>query len=95
MGQVGSFTRAIKVQQLEAALKVAISAERDATPDKTEVKSKAVHNLASRLLAARIQVLRSRIADMRPKGTKDTGARAKIAALQNGGTAAILREFDA
>ena len=95
MGHIGSFTRVIKVQQLEAAMRTAVASQRGAVPDKMEAKTRAVQALASRLLAARLQVLRSRISDMQPKGIKDTGVRTKIAELEDGGVAVILAEFRA
>jgi len=93
---VGSFTRTIKVQQLEAALRNAVAAHGSAATTKArQAKARAIRKLAARLLTARLQVLRSRIADMQPMGLPDSGARSKMARLMSGGVSSILAEFRA
>jgi hypothetical protein len=96
MAQAGSFTRTIKVQQLESALQTAVASLPISTSSTSyDAKAKSVKKLAARLLAARQQVLRSRIADMQPKGISDRGLRTKLARMEVGGVGAILSEFGA
>jgi len=84
------------VQELEATLRNAVAAQRKAESGKArESKTVAVHKLATRLLAARLRVLLSRIADLEPQGIDVTGLREAVADTQAGGVTAILSEFDA
>ena len=96
---VGSFTKSIKVRRLEAALRVAVAAQHDAPPGKLRTaKTKSVRKLAAKLLAARMQVLRSRAADLQPLMPKEPprmGLRSRIERMQTAGISAILAEFGA
>lgn len=95
--KAGSFTKTIKVQKLEAALRVAVAARQAAPTGKIHnAKDKAARRIAAKLLAARIQVLRSRIADLQPltqQRTPKAGLRSKIEKMQTKGVEAVLVEF--
>ena len=97
--KAGSFTKTIKVQQLEAALRVAVAAQQIAPAGKVRnAKSKAARKLAAKLLAARLQVLRSRLADLQPlmpERTPKAGHKSKIEKMQSQGADAVLVEFGA
>jgi hypothetical protein len=93
MAANGSFTRSILAKQLEKSLRVAIAAREAAPAGKRETKTRAAKRIATKLLNARIQLLRSRIAESQPIGLPDGGARTKIAKLESGGVEAILAEF--
>ena len=96
MGQSGSFTRGIAVQRLESAMKTAVASQKSAlADDELTTKTKAVQRIAVRLLAARLQVLKSRIAEKQPMGTRDTGLRSKMARMELAGVEGILSECGA
>ena len=94
MGQ--SFTRSILVRHMEATLRTAVVAQHAATPGIVrDAKTKAVKRIASKLLAARLQLLRSRLAGMPPLATSGPGVRLMMERMEARGVAAILKEFGA
>jgi hypothetical protein len=105
LGQFTGRTHETRVQDGEDALKRAIQALRDVSaPHEVPKKTKNVRHLATRLLQARIRVLRARIARAseprmtgQPSGWADGVdlLRAQEGATRVGGVHAILVEFGA
>jgi hypothetical protein len=95
--KAGSFSKTIKVRKLEAALRVALAAQQAAPVGKVRnAKEKAARKIAGKLLATRLQVLRSRLADMQPlmpKRQPKAGLRSRIEQMQSRGIEAVLVEF--
>ena len=90
-------THDTKVLDVEESLQQAITAYSAAAEAERDRKSKAVHHLAERLLAARLKALRARIARFREPDYKgDTNIRKlerHAEELQSEGVTGILREF--
>ena len=66
LGQFSGHTHATKLEDAETALRHAVAVFRAAGPDDHGRKSKAVRNLAERLLAARLKLLKARLAALEP-----------------------------
>ncbi|MDR3402840.1 MAG: hypothetical protein P4L99_10120 [Chthoniobacter sp.] len=93
-------THETKVQDIEASLRQTVTAF-DAAPEAERgAKSKAVHHLSERLLAARLKAVRARLSALRAPGKKrsDGSQLAQLQTreqeLQAQGLVGILREFN-
>ncbi len=96
MHQFSGSSHATKVAGLENALRVAVAAQYGAqSAAERDKKKAAVSKLATRLLAARLRLYRSRLSDMEPRGHAHGGLTAREAEARAGGVAAILKEFGA
>ena len=92
-------THDTKVLDIEKSLQQAIAAYQTAAAAERDQKSKAVHHLAERLLAARLKALRARVARLREPDQKGYANELKqkldhhAQKLESGGVAGILQEF--
>jgi hypothetical protein len=66
LGQCSGHTHATKVEDAEDALRHAIAVFRTAAPDDRGRKAELVRNLAERLLAARLKLLKARLVALEP-----------------------------
>ena len=99
-GQYLGHTHETKAQDIEASLRLAVAAYHTAPSADRLSKSKAVHRLAERLLAARVKLLHARHSDLYKRGLTHPSAVEERVGLQEreqklraGGVAEILREF--
>lgn len=95
-------THESRVQEIEASLRHAIVALNASTEDDRKTKAKNVRRIAKRLLSARVKRLKVRYAEYSDYATADVREKRKhalesmgrrIEELEEGGTAAILKEF--
>jgi hypothetical protein len=101
LGQFSGNTHATRVADLEAALRHAATALRDAEgTDAVGAKAKAVRRLAKRLLSARLRAARAKLGAVAPvvsekrDGRRDLDAlRSRESIMQAEGVAGILTEF--
>ena len=99
IGQFSGLTHKTKVHDLEESLRLAVAAY--ATARETERASRAhgVHQLAERLLAARLKALRAQLSALQEPGAKQsiepefTRLKRKEQELATQDVADILREF--
>ena len=96
-GQFSGRTHATKVRRLERTLAVAVSALKAASDNERGKKLKAVRTIATRLLSARLHMMRSRISVAREKQEESSVAtlRSREETARVTGVEAILREFGA
>src|SRR5258708_833125 len=66
LGQFSGHTHATRVEDAEHALRHAVTAFRTAAPRARGRKAESVRNLAERLLAARLKLLKARLAALGP-----------------------------
>ena len=101
LGQFSGNTHATRVADLEAALRHAVAAVRQADgTDAAGAKAKAVRRLAKRLLSARLRAARARLDAAAPLTSEQREARGDLRALRSlesairaAGVAGILTEF--
>ena len=92
-------THGTKVLDVEESLQQAITAHSMAAEAERDHKSKAVHHLAERLLAARLKALRARIARLREPDYKGDASELiqkldrHAQELESEGVTGILQEF--
>ena len=102
LGQFSGSTHATKVAELEAALRRAVAALREAEgTDAAGSKAKAARRLAERLFAARLRMVRARLDAEPPAASAEREARPRRDALrlrklamQAEGVDGILAEFN-
>jgi len=96
-GQFSGRTHATKVLRLESTLAVAVSALNAVSDNERGKKLKAVRTIATRLLSARLHMMRSRISAVREKqeGSSVEALRSREEMARVSGVEAILREFGA
>ena len=98
-GQFSGLTHETKVQDIEAALRQAVTTFDAATGADRESKSKAVRHLSDRLHAARLKALSARLSALREPGQKHASdsqvkqLQTREQALHAQGVAGILKEF--
>lgn len=101
-GFFSGHTHATKVEDAEDALRHAVTIFRAAELENRERKAKSVRNLAERLLAARLKLLKARLAALEPVAEgRDVNAdgieslRDREARTKAEGVSGILAEFGA
>jgi len=94
-GQFGGRTNATKVRTLEKTLSAAVTAFKVAAPSDRGSKLKAARNIATRLLSARLHMMRSRIsaATEKQEQMRVESLRSREVAARASGIEEILREF--
>ncbi len=105
LGQFSGRTHATRVLDVEVTLRRAVGALREVSSAEERARlAKQVRNLAKRLLTARLQLLKSRIArasEQRMSGSPSawadgiTALRSKESEIREIGINGILQEFDA
>lgn len=96
LGQYSSNTHSTRVEDLETALRRAVTAFHTAESHGVrKTMAKAIRNLAKRLLSARLRLLKARIADLevRNRNLQSLGQREEQ--TRNDGVNGILAEFNA
>jgi hypothetical protein len=96
-GQFSGRTHATKVRRLEKTLTVAVSALNAVSVNERGKKLKAVRTIATRLLSARLHMMKSRISAAREKQEESSvdALRSREEDARVSGVEAILREFGA
>jgi hypothetical protein len=83
LGQFSGDTHATRVEDAEAALHHTVVVFRAASSDEDRKrKAKSVRNLASRLLSARLKLLKARVAALKPVAENAKGQSCGIESLQ-------------